>query len=130
MIGALGGYAPILIHGYDYLTASGEKALYDGFRAAGPWILPSMRDRGIDDPFMQAAVLRVLIDEVNEILGALETTYPDSVIYVDLRGSLRPGRDWMNEIHPTEVGFHKVEEIFRDALLHRLPDVQLRRRTR
>ena len=126
-IAALGSYAPILIHGYDYLTASGEKVMYDGFRAAGPWILPSMRDRGIDDPAIQAAVLRVLIDEVNEVLAALERTYPESVIYVDLRGSLRPDRDWMNEIHPTEDGFHKVEEIFRDALMQRLPDVQLRR---
>jgi len=130
VIGTLGSYAPILIHGYDYLTASGEKALYDGFRPAGPWILPSMRDRRIDDPFMQSAILRVLIDEVNEILAALEATYSDSVIYVDLRGSLRPDRDWMNEIHPTEDGFHKVEEIFRDALLQRLPEVQRRRRTR
>lgn len=128
VIGALGVYAPILIHGYDYLTASGETAMYDGFRAAGPWILPSMRDRGINNPDQQTAILGVLIDEVNEILGALENTYPDSVIYVDLRGTLRPGRDWMNEIHPTEDGFHKVEEIFRDALLHRLPEVQRRRR--
>lgn len=127
VISALSGYAPILVHGYDYLTASGEKAKYDGFRLAGPWILPSMRDRGIDDANLQVAILRVLIDEVNEILRALETTYPDSVIYVDLRGSLRPGRDWMNEIHPTEDGFHKVEERFRDALVHRLPDVQRRR---
>ena len=130
VIAALSDYAPILIHGYDYLTASGEKVMYDGFRAAGPWILPSMRERGINDPNQQTAILGILIDEVNEILGALETTYPDSVMYVDLRGSLRPGRDWMNEIHPTEDGFHKVEEIFRDALLHRLPDVQRRRQTR
>ena len=129
VIDALRGYAPILLHGYDYLTASGETALYDGFRPAGPWILPAMRERGIDAPNLQIAILRVIIDEVNEILAALETTYPDFVIYVDLRGTLRPGRDWMNEIHPTEDGFHKVEEIFRDALLNRLPDVQLRRRT-
>jgi len=127
IIGALSSHAPILMHGYDYLTASGEKALYDGFRPAGPWILPSMRDRGIDDANLQTAILRVLIDEVNEILTALESTYPDSVIHIDLRGSLRPGRDWMNEIHPTEDGFHKVEELFRDALLNRLPDVQRRR---
>jgi len=33
-------YAPILIHGYDYLTASGKKAMYDGFTPHGPWILP------------------------------------------------------------------------------------------
>ena len=89
-----------------------------------------MRDRNIRDADLQTAILRVLIAEVNEIIGALENTYPDSVIYVDLRGSLRPGSDWMNEIHPTEDGFHKVEGRFRDALLARLPIVQQRRATR
>jgi len=129
VISALSGYAPILVHGYDYLTASGEKCLYDGFHPAGPWILPSMLDRGILDQDMQRAILSVLIDDVNAILAALQSTYPDSVIHVDLRGTLRPGTDWMNEIHPTEDGFHKVEERFRDALLTRLPDVQRLRRT-
>jgi hypothetical protein len=76
---------------------------------------------------LQTAILSVLIDDVNEIIAALESAYPDSVIYVDLRGALRPGLDWMNEIHPTEDGFHKVEERFRDALISRLPDVQRRR---
>ena len=45
VIAALGDYAPILIHGYDYLTASGEKCLYDGFRAAGPWHLKHLFER-------------------------------------------------------------------------------------
>lgn len=124
IISALGSYAPIVVHGYDYLTASGEKCLYDGFHPAGPWILPSMRDRGILDPRMQTAILSVLIDDVNEILARLQSTYPDSVIYVDLRGTLRPDIDWLNEIHPTEEGFHKIEERFLDALLKRLPFIQ------
>jgi hypothetical protein len=76
---------------------------------------------------VQAAILRVLIDDVNQILAALQSTYPDSVIYVDLRGTLRPGIDWLNEIHPTEDGFHKVEERILDALVNRLPEVQRRR---
>ncbi len=127
VISALSGYAPIVVHGYDYLTASGEKCLYDGFRPAGPWILPSMRDRGILDQRIQTAILSVLIDDVNQILAALQTAHPDAVIHIDLRGTLRPGIDWMNEIHPTEDGFHKVEERFLDALLNRLPEVQRRR---
>ncbi|MDP9203797.1 MAG: hypothetical protein M3P26_17980 [Gemmatimonadota bacterium] len=129
VIAAFSDCAPIVIHGYDYLTASGEKVKYDGFRPAGPWILPSMQDRGIIDVNLQNRILRVLIDDVNEILAALERTYPDSVIYVNLRGTLRPGRDWMNEIHPSEDGFHKVEGRLLDALLNRLPAVRQRRRT-
>jgi hypothetical protein len=130
VIGALSEYAPILMHGYDYLTASGEKVKYDGFRPSGPWILPSMQDRLIDDAALQQAILRILIDDVNGILAALENTYPESVIHVDLRGTLRPGIDWMNEIHPTEDGFHKVEGRFRDALVNRLPGVQSLRNAR
>lgn len=128
VISALGASAPIIVHGYDYLTASGKRCLYDGFHPAGPWILPSMRDRGILDSGMQTAILTVLIDDVNEILAALQSAYPDSLIYVDLRGTLRPGLDWLNEIHPTEDGYHKVEERFLDALLNRLPEVERRRR--
>jgi len=78
---------------------------------------------------MQNAILRVIIDDVNRILAALESTYPDSVIYVDLRGTLRLGVDWMNEIHPTEDGFHKIEARFLDALLNRLPAVRQQRNT-
>lgn len=128
VIAAFTDYAPVFLHGYDYLTASGKKAKYDGFHPSGPWILPSMRDRGINDAAMQTAILRVLIDDVNEILAALERAYPTSVIYVDLRGTLRPGVDWMNEIHPTEDGFRKIEGRFMDALLNRLPAVQQARR--
>jgi hypothetical protein len=88
-----------------------------------------MQDRGINDVNLQNGILRVLIDDVNQILAALERTYPDSVIYVDLRGTLRPGLDWLNEIHPSEDGFHRVEERFLDALINRLPVVLQSRRT-
>jgi hypothetical protein len=118
------------LHGYDYLTASGKKVMYDGFTPAGPWILPSMQDRGIVDPDLQAAILGVLIDDVNGMIRALESTYPDTVIYIDLRGTLRPGLDWQNEIHPTEDGFQKVEARFRDTLINQLPAVQRRRPAR
>jgi hypothetical protein len=129
-IAALGDYAPIIIHGYDYLTASGKKAMYDGFTPAGPWILPSMQDRGIVDPDLQAAILGVLIDDVNAMIRALASTYPDTVIFIDLRGTLRPGLHWQNEIHPTEDGFHKVEERFRNTLINQLPAVRRRRPAR
>ena len=123
VIGALGDYAPIVVHGYDYLSASGKKVKYDGFRLAGPWILPAMRARGIVDDAFQRAILRVLIDEFNEVLEALERAYPTRVIHADLRGTLDPDRDWLNEIHPTEEGFHLVERRIADVLAARLDGV-------
>jgi len=123
LIGALGQYAPIVVHGYDYLCATGEKVRYDGFRLGGPWILPSMQRRGINDPVFQREILRLLIDDFNRVLEALQRSYPTVVLHVDLRGTLSPSRDWLNEIHPTEDGFHRIEQKISNALLQRLPAV-------
>jgi hypothetical protein len=123
LIGALGSLAPIIIHGYDYLIPSGERVKYDGFRVAGPFIRPSMEARGIVDPVFQREIIVALIDGFNEVLAALERAFPTSVIYVDLRGTLDPDRDWMNELHPTEQGFRVVEQKLASALRNRLPAV-------
>jgi hypothetical protein len=123
LIGALGSFAPIIIHGYDYLIPSGERVKYDGFRLAGPWILPSMLARNIVDPLFQRLILIEMIDGFNQVLAALEGAFPTSVIYVDLRETLDPSQDWMNELHPTEQGFRMVEQKFARALATRLPAV-------
>jgi hypothetical protein len=123
LIGALGSFAPIIIHGYDYLIASGERVKYDGFRVTGPWILPSMLAHNIVDPLFQRLILIELIDGFNQVLAALEGAFPTSVIYVDLRETLDPTRDWMNELHPTEQGFRMVEQKLASALRTRLPAV-------
>ena len=123
LIGALGSLAPIIIHGYDYLIASGERVKYDGFRVSGPWILPSMVAHNIVDPLFQRLILIEMIDGFNQVLAALERAFPTSVIYVDLRETLDPNRDWMNELHPTEQGFRMVEQKLAGALRTRLPAV-------
>jgi len=123
LIGALGSLAPLIIHGYDYLIASGERVKYDGFRVSGPWILPSMVAHNIVDPLFQRLILIEMIDGFNQVLAALERAFPTSVIYVDLRETLDPNRDWMNELHPTEQGFRMVEQKLAGALRIRLPAV-------
>jgi len=123
LIGTLGSLAPIIIHGYDYLIPSGERVKYDGFRLLGPWILPSMLARNIVDPLFQRLILIEVIDGFNRVLAALEGAFPTSVIYVDLRETLDPTQDWMNELHPTEQGFRMVEQKFARALQNRLPAV-------
>ena len=116
----LSPFAPMLTHGYDFLVASGEKVLYDGFRAAGPWIRLSMLDRGITDDQLQRDILAILIDEFNDMLAALEANHPAHLIHLDLRGALDPLTDWMNELHPTEDGFRIIARHFIDAIDHRL----------
>ncbi len=87
-----------------------------------------MKKRGIDDPAFQREVMRVFIDEFNLVLDALARSYPTVVLHVDLRGTLDPARDWLNEIHPTEDGFRRIEQKISDALLNRLPAVVHARR--
>jgi hypothetical protein len=82
-----------------------------------------MEARGIVDPVFQREIIVALIDGFNEVLAALERAFPTSVIYVDLRGTLDPDRDWMNELHPTEQGFRVVEQKLASALRNRLPAV-------
>ena len=77
----------------------------------------------IVDPLFQRLILIEMIDGFNQVLAALERAFPTSVIYVDLRETLDPNRDWMNELHPTEQGFRMVEQKLAGALRIRLPAV-------
>ena len=114
-------FAPMITHGYDFLIASGVKVLYDGFRAAGPWIRLSMLARGITDDQLQQDILAILINDFNRMLAGLQADHPADLIHVDLRGELVPGTDWMNELHPTEDGFRQIAARFVDAIDNRLP---------
>lgn len=127
LINAVGTLSPIVVHGYDYLVPNGKAVLYDGFRVAGPWILPAMKKRGITDETLQKAVLQELIDDFNRILESLERTYPATVLFVNLRGTLDPRTDWLNEIHAGEDGFDRISGIFADALDTKLPALIARR---
>jgi hypothetical protein len=127
LINALGALTPIVVHGYDYLVPNGKAVLYDGFRVAGPWILPALKKRGITDEKLQKAVLRELIDDFNRILESLQNTYPATVLYIDLRETLDPKTDWLNEIHASEDGFKRISGIFADVLDKKLPKLTTRR---
>jgi len=121
VLGRMSPFAPMITHGYDFLIASGKKVLYDGFRAAGPFIRLSMLDRGITDEQLQRRILAILINEFNDMLVALEASHPTHLIHIDLRGELVPERDWMNELHPTEEGFRQIAQRFIEAIDDRLP---------
>jgi hypothetical protein len=100
----VGGAAPVITHGYDYIVPSPNGAVYDGIHVAGPWIQPTMHAQGIDDPVLQRRIGVLLIDSLNDMLGGLHAEHPTTFIHVDLRGVL-VSSDWANEIHPYEDGF-------------------------
>lgn len=106
LIKRVGGAAPILVHGYDYIVPSKEGARYDGKVVAGPWIQPTMHTQGIDDPDVQRAIGIYIIDSINDLLTKLAVDHPNRFYHVSLLGTLSPG-DWANEIHPYSGGFKK-----------------------
>jgi hypothetical protein len=108
--------APIFVHGYDYLQPRPAKAcVFGGDRLGpGPWLHPVLRDAGLDEVQMQAAV-REVIDTLNERLHAVVAPL-HNVHVIDQRGVLAPASagstgpegDWADEIHPSKQGFDKL----------------------
>ncbi len=130
-IAAVGPHAPVVGHGYDYLPVTGARAAYNGVVFVGPWLLPAMRDRGVDDPALQRAVVRALIDDYNALLRALEGEHPLDFLHADVRNTVGPDSAWLNEIHPGPDGFARVAARIRaDVLDGRLPAVLARRAAR
>jgi len=118
----LGEHVPIMAHGYDYMPPSNRGAKYDGFRIAGPWVLPAMVEKNITAATLQRAAVKEMIDDFNELLAKMQKKYPLHFIHIDLRGTFVES-EWLNEIHLKRSGFKRVAQAFIDAIDHRLPAV-------
>ena len=105
---------PIVVHGYDYPTASGV-----GFRflwlftVKGPWIKPTFDNKMYENSAEISAALKTLVDKLNDTLqqavNLLNETevLPGRIKYVDLRGTVKADQ-WSDELHPNEIGMHAV----------------------
>ncbi|HEX5436445.1 MAG TPA: hypothetical protein VFW98_04765 [Gemmatimonadaceae bacterium] len=116
----------VVTHGYDYLIPSSTGLSLDIFYHSGPWVRPAMMAAGITDPLTQRRLARRLVDDFNGVFEALVREghqLPDgrpAFHYIDCRGTLDDA-DWVNEMHPTKIGFEKVAARFvpvLGALLH------------
>jgi hypothetical protein len=112
---------PVLVHGYDYLIPSPQGVRYDGFALTGPWVQPAMLAKGITDPKDQRAVARIVIDDFNTMLQSVAARWPNHMSYLNLRGTLEPGSEWANEMHPKAAGFKKVAAKFIAKLQELVP---------
>ena len=90
VVARVGPHAPVVCHGYDYLPVTGARARYNGLDLAGPWLLPAMQDRGIDDPALRRAIVRCLIDDYNGLLHALAAAHPLAFVHADVRNAVGP----------------------------------------
>lgn len=121
---------PVLAHSYDYPQLIGRPgALTPGNlgvaallkKSVGPWIGPNIL--GIVEA-ERVKFARMLIDGFERnVLRALKNDARFSAVfdYVDLRGTLTQPKQWFDEMHPTEAGFHALATKVRAAMLARLP---------
>ncbi|MCK5055127.1 MAG: SGNH/GDSL hydrolase family protein [Candidatus Aminicenantes bacterium] len=88
----------ILFHGYDYVIPRSEKK--------GKWLGRPMEKKGITKDKDKKALMRFIIDYLNERLKSLSDQHGNAV-FVDVRDTVREDY-WHDEIHPNDDGFQQV----------------------
>ena len=89
----------VLCHGYDYAIPAG-----------GSFLGRPMESRGIVDPALQANIMRVLVDRLNDKLTTVTNSF-GSVHLVNCRGAVHHN-GWFDELHPYSRGFRAIAERF------------------
>lgn len=132
LIDEIGPLCPIFAHGYDYFYPSNRPVkIFPGVPGPGPWVFPEMVRLGINDPKLQHAIARVMIDQFNDsVLTPLAVTKAGFFAHVDLRNTLAGLDDWQNEIHPTRQSFQALAERFLATVSQLLPGVRKARAER
>ena len=109
----------IISHGYDHAIPSsrwgtGPIQILTNIVVNGKWLKRPLESRGITDPEAQQGVIRVIIDDFNQMLLELADEFP-TVHHIDSRGKV--GRDeWYNELHPNREGFKKVTKQYEELI--------------
>lgn len=95
-------------HGYDYAIP----------RIDGPWLGGPMTRQGIDPQDHAAlgrAIVRLMIDNFNNRLKALERAHAANFKFVDLRGTIKEN-EWWDELHPFDAGARKTSVKYAAAI--------------
>jgi hypothetical protein len=101
---------PIFAHCYDFAIPSGI-----GVCGAGPWLQPSLNDRGWTDLAQGRTVVMDLLIQFKNILLTYASNPANNFTVVMTQGILEDA-DWANELHPTPTGFAKIATAFTAAL--------------
>jgi endonuclease G len=123
---------PVICHGYDYAIPGGGAGdpRHPVYAAQDQWIGAPMRALGIEDPALQRAIVRLMIDRFNERLLALcggsGSGAHANAWYVDARGTLPSIAQWADELHPNDGGFGLVAEKFRATIARAAPGLPVR----
>jgi Caspase domain len=94
----------LIVHGYDYPIA-----IDDPEKSHVGWY---MRSCGVTEESDRKAVVATVIDRFNEELHRLADLFPETVLYLDLRGTVSgltgPGDHWDTEAIPSRDGFQQM----------------------
>jgi len=118
----IGRRLPIIVHGYDYAVPDGRGFIGGWGPLPGPWLEPSLREKGYAPGQTRRRLIRELIDTFNTMLEDLTSgDMMSHVSYVNLRNTLRNEASvykkwWANELHPTRAGFLLVASRFAEAI--------------
>ncbi|MDP3293375.1 MAG: SGNH/GDSL hydrolase family protein [Nevskia sp.] len=87
----------VVLHGYDYVLPNAA----DDDRSGG-WVGKPMRELKITAEYLQAGIVRLMIDRYCELLQAVaaDPRWKGKLRFVDFRGSLTRDYHWFDEIHP------------------------------
>mgnify|MGYP003384616283 CR=1 FL=1 len=110
---------PIFVHGYDYPWPDGRGVTF--FNIVGPWFHEAFNQKNLpyrnqEELLVRHRIVKILIDELNEMLKDLSVQYSGKVFFIDLRGTLPVPSDWANELHPTADGFKRLSDKVEHAL--------------
>ncbi len=98
----------IVTHGYGHTRPTGKGVVnFFGFHFVGPWLLPALKSKAIDDRDKQFDCVVQLMDRYNAMLARLSQQNP-RFRYVDLRPIIDADSDWANELHLKNSAYMRV----------------------
>ena len=120
----------ILCHGYDYAYPTDSigfhpvKGLLRWVGGNGQWLKrPFIDHLGIKNPATQHAIVKIVIDRINDMHERLSDTF-DNVYYINLRGLAPNPGDWHDEIHPSSENFKIMADRYIGKIMA-LTDLQM-----
>ncbi|WP_348708723.1 SGNH/GDSL hydrolase family protein [Acidovorax soli] len=113
---AHGKNIPIFAHSYDFAIPNNI-----GVCGAGPWLRPSLYDRGWKDDANNRLIVRTLLERFHVMLEGLASDPANNFVHIKTQGTIQSDAEWDNELHPTLQGFTRMTELFLGALRSKFP---------